>query len=82
MEANENQFRFSLLFVCCCFYLHVCSFGCSYKVLSFSSFLLFIFNNCSFNLHSDIDALSSLSMTKTNSVPVFLSADAVLTYND
>ena len=31
-ELVTNSFRFSVLFVCCCFYLHVCLFDCFYNV--------------------------------------------------
>ena len=41
-ELVTNSFRFSVLFVCCYFYLHVCLFDRSYKVLSFF-FLLICF---------------------------------------
>ena len=54
-EVVTNSFRFSVLFVCCCFYLHVCLFNCSYNVLSFSFFFKFISNNFSFNVHANIN---------------------------
>ena len=35
LELVTNPFQFSVLFVCCCFYLHVCLFDCSYNVNRF-----------------------------------------------
>ena len=66
-----NSFQVLVLFVCCCFYLHVCLIDCCYNVLSFSFFFLFISNNCSFNVYANIEASSSQSMAKTNPVPRF-----------
>ena len=54
-ELVTNSVRFSVLFVCC--------FDCSYNVLSFPFFFLFISSNCSFNVQVNIEASSSRSMT-------------------
>ena len=62
-ELIMNSFRFSVLFVCCWFYLHVCLFDCSDYVHRFFNYL-FISNNCSFNVHANIEASSSQSMTE------------------
>ena len=38
-ELVTNSFRFSVLFVCCCFYLLVCLFVCFIELVIFPRFL-------------------------------------------
>ena len=76
-ELIMNSFQFSVLFVCRWFYLHVCLFDCSDNVYRSFNYL-FISNNCSFNVHANIEASSPQSMTKKKSSSGFRSAAAVL----
>ena len=42
-ELVTNSFWFSVLFVCCCFYLQACLLDCSYNVYRFFLNYLFIY---------------------------------------
>ena len=74
-NASGRSARISVWFVCCCFYLHFCFlvvlimfyrfFNCYlfiYFLFIYLFIYLFISNNCSFNVHADIEASNSLSM--------------------
>ena len=66
-ELVKNSFRFSVLFVCCCFYLHVCLL---YKVLSFY-FFFYLFLTIVRLTFTQTLRLQAQSMAKTNPVPGF-----------
>ena len=64
--------------------MHVCLFDYSCNVLSFSEFLLFISNTCSFNVHA-LHIAASLASSESEPVPesdVTPAGDKTLDFDD